>query len=139
MIEEIIRESKRPWKIFTLAIGLLLLIAGSFYYQAPDWDIAISFIMAIFTYLTAGWSMHVIVERRWRHWPLMLFFLWWCIDGCYALYWHFVDPEALAFMREANAPASFCLYLVCGLVWYWNGSTGEAVGTFKRVFRKLVG
>jgi hypothetical protein len=30
------REYLRPWKLATYAIGLLLLIAGSFYYQAPD-------------------------------------------------------------------------------------------------------
>ena len=115
-------EYMRPWKLATFAVGLLLLVAGSFYYRAPDWDIPVSVIMATFTYLTAGWSMRVIVERRWRHWPMMLFFTWWCVDGCYALYWSFVDPEALAFMREANAPASLSLYLCCGLVWFWNGS-----------------
>jgi hypothetical protein len=32
----------RPWKLCTLAIGIALLIAGSFYYQAPEWDIPIS-------------------------------------------------------------------------------------------------
>ena len=33
---EIWREIHRPWKLLTLAIGIFLLIAGSFYYQAPD-------------------------------------------------------------------------------------------------------
>lgn len=47
-------EQRRPWKIATLMIGLSLLVLGSFYYQAPDWDIPVSFIMAGFTYLTAG-------------------------------------------------------------------------------------
>lgn len=32
------REYLRPWKLFTLALGIGLLIAGSFYYRAPDWD-----------------------------------------------------------------------------------------------------
>jgi hypothetical protein len=36
------REYLRPWKLSTFAIGLSLLIAGSFYYQTPDWDIGIS-------------------------------------------------------------------------------------------------
>jgi hypothetical protein len=69
-------EQRRPWKIATLVIGLSLLIFGSFYYQAPDWDIPVSFIMAGFTYLTAGWSMHVIAERHWRKWPLMILCSW---------------------------------------------------------------
>ena len=69
-------ELRRPWKPFTLTVGIALLIAGSFVYQAPDWDTPISLIMAGFSYLTASWSMHVMVERRWRHWPLMLFLTW---------------------------------------------------------------
>ena len=65
-------ELLRPWKLFTLTIGISLLVMGSFYYQAPDWDIPISFIMAGFAYLSASWSMHVMVERQWKQWPLMV-------------------------------------------------------------------
>lgn len=118
-------EYRRPWKLGTLAIGLGLLVAGSFVYHAPDWDIPVSFLMAGFTYLTSGWSMHALVERRWRDWPLMALFAWWSVDGCYALYWSLKDPEALAWMRSANWPASLSLYAICGLVWYWNGSLQE--------------
>lgn len=120
-------EYKRPWKLVTLAIGIALLIIGSFYYQAPDWDIPISFIMALLAYLTASWSMHVLVERQWKYIPLMLFFTWLTVDGCYTFYWSIKDPVALAYMRSANAPASLCLYLMCGLVWYFRGSLKEFV------------
>ena len=67
-----LHELIRPWKLATLAIGVALLIVGAFYYQAPDWDIGISLIMAALAYLTAPWSMRVMVERQWRRWPLML-------------------------------------------------------------------
>jgi len=103
----------------------ILLIVGSYYYTAPDWDVPISLIMALFSYLSAGWSIHVMVERRWRDFPLMLFVTWWTVDGCYALYWYLTDPPALDFMRSANAPASLSLHWMCGLVWYWNGSLLE--------------
>lgn len=115
-------EYRRPWKLSTLGIGLVLLIVGSFYYRAPDWDIPISFIMATFAYLTASWSLHVIVERQWRQFPLMLFWTWFTVDGCYWIYWHFKDPAALALMRDVNFPASLSLYWMCGLVWYYPGS-----------------
>lgn len=105
------------WNLATLGIGIALLIGGSFYYQAPDWDIPISLIMAGFAYLTAAWSMQVMVQRVWRHWPLMLLATWWTVDGCYALYWSIQNPAALALMRDANWPASLALYWACGLVW----------------------
>jgi hypothetical protein len=120
-------ELLRPWKLFTLAIGFGLLVVGSFYDEAPDWDIPISFVMAGLSYLSASWSMHVMVERRWRRWPLMLLLTWFTVDGCYWLYWSWKNPAALELMRSANAPASLALYWMCGLVWFYRGSLKELV------------
>jgi hypothetical protein len=130
-ISIILDELARPWKIGTLAIGVVLLIWGSYHYTAPDWNIAVSLIMALFAYLTAGWTMHVMVERRWRDFPMMILATWWSVDGCYALYWYLKNPAVLDLMRTANAPASLCLYWMCGLVWYWNGSLKELVARLK--------
>lgn len=119
---EISPEYLRPWKLATLAVGVLLLILGSFYTPAPDWDIPISLIMAFFTYLTAPWSMRVLLERQWRYWPAMLFATWFSVDGCYALYWYFREPAVLALMRDVNFPASLSLYGMCGVLWLYRGS-----------------
>ena len=118
-------EYKRPWKLITLGIGIGLLVVGSFYYEAPDWDIPISLIMAILAYLTAPWSLRVIVERRWALWPAMLLATWFSVDGSYWLYWHFKNPVALDLMRDANFLASLSLYFICGLVWFYHGSLGQ--------------
>ena len=118
-------EYARPWKLVTLALGVALLIAGSFYYPAPDWDIPISLIMAVLAYLTAPWSLRVILERRWRHWPAMLFATWFTVDGSYWLYWHFKNPAALDLMRAANFPASLALYGLCGALWLYRGTLRE--------------
>jgi hypothetical protein len=115
-------EYTRPWKLGTLAIGIGLLICGAFYYEAPDWDIPVSLIMASLTYLSAPWSMRVILERRWQLWPAMLFATWFTVDGCYAIYWHFKNPAALDLMREANFPASLSLYGLCGIIWMYQGT-----------------
>lgn len=112
----------RPWKLFTLAAGIALLVVGARMRIAPDWDIPISLIMATLAYLTAPWSLRVLLERRWRLLPLALFFAWFTVDGCYALYWHFMDPAALALMRAYNFPASLALYGLCGLLWLYRGS-----------------
>ncbi len=118
-------EYLRPWKLASLSLGIALLVIGSFYYRAPDWDIPISIIMALLAYLAAPWSLHVIVERRWRFWPAMLFVTWFSVDGSYWLYWRFKNPVALDLMRDANFAASLCLYGFCGLVWFYRGSLGQ--------------
>jgi hypothetical protein len=113
-----------------------LLVLGAFYYEAPDWDIPISLIMAVLAYLCAPWSLRVIVERRWRHWPAMLFLTWFTVDGSYWLYWHFKNPVALEHMRDANFLASLSLYGICGLIWFYRGSLRQMYSEADR-FRLL--
>lgn len=136
-LKENMTEYLRPWKLFTLAIGIALLIFGSFYYSAPDWDIPISFIMAILAYLTAPWSLRVILERQWRRWPVMLFVTWFTVDGCYAIYWSLKDPVALEMMRSANFPASLSLYGMCGILWLYRGSVGQLFSDVRSQYRLL--
>lgn len=130
-------EYLRPWKLTTLAAGIALLIIGSFYYDAPDWDIPISFIMAILTYLTAPWSLRVILDRQWRLWPVMLLATWFTVDGCYAIYWSLKDPVALEMMRSANFPASLALYGMCGILWLYQGSIGQLFSDVKSQYKML--
>ena len=120
-------EYFRPWKLISLAVGVALLIAGSFYYNAPDWDIPISLIMAALAYLTAPWSIRILLERKWRLLPLMLLATWFTVDGSYWIYWHFKNPVALEMMREANFFASLALYGMCGVIWLHRGSLKELV------------
>ena len=136
---EILAEYTRPWKVFTLLVGIALLILGSFFYGAPDWDIPISFIMAIFAYLTAPWSMRVLLERKWRLWPVMLFFTWFTVDGCYAIYWHFKNPVVLELMRSVNFPASLSLYGMCGIVWLYRGTLRQLASEIQNRFPLLRG
>ena len=136
---EALSELIRPWKLATLAMGIALLIVGRFYYQAPDWDVPISLIMALVAYATASWSMHVMVERQWKNWLSMLVVTWFAVDGCYWLYWRWQDPVALEMMREANAPASLSLYWMCGLVWYFRGTVREYFGFVQTQWCRLRG
>lgn len=126
------REYARPWKLASLGAGIALLIAGSIYMPAPDWDIPISLIMATFTYLTAPSSMRALLERRWAQWPVAAFATWFSVDGCYALYWYFRDPAALELMRSASFPASLGLYGTCGVIWLYRGSLAELYAESRR-------
>ena len=131
-----LNEYKRPWKLFSLFCGLSLLIAGSFYYEAPDWDVPISVLMAFFAYTTAPWSLRVFVKREWKKVPLALFLTWLSVDGCYWLYWRAQDPDALTLMRDANFLASLTLYGFCGLAWYYHGSLVELLADAKAALSK---
>ena len=121
-----------------LLLRVALLIAGAFYYEAPDWDIPISLIMASLAYLTAPWSLRVVVECRWRAFPAMLFATWFTVDGCYWLYWRYKNPVALELMRDANFLASLALYGMCGLVWYYRGTLRELVSDARAMALKKV-
>lgn len=124
-------EYARPWKLMTLLLGVALLILGSFYYQAPDWDIPISLIMAFLTYLTAPWSLRVILERRWMLWPAMLLATWFTVDGSYWIYWNFKNPIVLDLMRGANFLPSLSLYAMCGVIWLYRGSLRQLLSEFR--------
>lgn len=134
---EPLREYLRPWKLFSFACGVALLIAGAYYYEAPDWDVPISLIMASLAYLTASWSMRVLLERRWRHWPAAALATWFTVDGSYWLYWRTVDPRALELMRDANWPASLSLYWLCGVIWLYRGSLSELLADITRAVRTV--
>lgn len=127
------KEYLRPWKLFTLACGLGLLIFGAFHYQAPDWDVPISFIMAGLAYLAAPWSLRVFLERRWKSMPVALFATWFTVDGCYWLYWQHKNPAALDMMRDANFFASLSLYGICGVLWLYRGSMRDLINDLRTI------
>jgi glucan phosphoethanolaminetransferase (alkaline phosphatase superfamily) len=132
----ILGEYLRPWKLVTFMLGTTALVVGAFHYEAPDWDVGISLVMAILAYLTAPWSLRTLLERRWRMLPYALFFVWFSVDGSYAIYWHFRNPAALALMREANFAASLALYGMCGVVWLYRGTLRQLLEAARAIVRK---
>lgn len=129
-------EYTRPWKLATLAIGIALLVAGAYYYEAIDWDVPLSFIMAGLAYLFAPWSLRAVVERRWAQWPGMLLATWFTVDGSYWLYWNLKNPTALELMREANFFASLSLYGMCGVLWFYRGSLSSLLTEAAELIRR---
>lgn len=129
-------EYVRPWKLFSLLCGIVLLLIGARYSGLPDWDVTVSLVMAVPAYFTAPCSLRVVLERRWKQLPLALFWTWFTVDGTYVAYWYLVDPAALMY-RPANALASSALYAACGLVWLHRGSMMSVVSNAATMFRDL--
>lgn len=101
----------------TLGIGLFLLVAGAFYYDQPDWDLGVSFLMGVLTYLTAPWGLRVVKAIRWKMFPLVILFYWVSVDGGYIFYNTYVGRPVTPELRQANFFASSLLYFLCGLIW----------------------
>lgn len=117
-------EYIRPWKLATLALGIGILILGAFYYQLRDWDIMLSILMGIMTYITAPKAVHAFLHPTFMGISGSL--AWWIItvDVSYVMYNSFMG-NAEYIVREENFFASSCLYWICGIVWAYNGSLKE--------------
>jgi uncharacterized protein len=114
-----LHELLRPWKLATLAIGVGLMIAGVFYYKISDWDVGISIVMPVLTYITAPWCVRVFLGRHFRLYPAALFWTWFTVDGIYWFYHRFVGNEML---RAENLSTSTPLFLLMGCFWLYRGS-----------------
>lgn len=113
-----LHELLRPWKLATLAIGVGLMIAGVFYYRISDWDVGISIVMPVLTYITAPWCVRVFLGRHFRLYPAALFWTWFTVDGIYWFYHRFVGNEML---RAENFTTSTPLFLLMGCFWLYRG------------------
>ena len=109
------RELVRPWRLAALAVGLGILIAGSHLTPSTDWDYPICFIMGLWAYVFAPWTVRAIVYLDWKRLPLAWLFAWAGIDGVYSLYWWLRGFDALQVFRGPNIVYSAPLYFIFGL------------------------
>lgn len=109
------RELVRPWRLAALAVGLGILIAGSHLTPSADWDYPICFIMGLWAYVFAPWTVRAIVYLDWKRLPLAWLFAWAGIDGVYSLYWWLRGFDALQAFRGPNIVYSAPLYFIFGL------------------------
>lgn len=123
------RELFRPWKLLSFAIGMAWLLYGATHYEIGDWDVGISLIMGVLTYLFAPWTVFTIANAlRYRRprWPLRivgaLVPALFTVDTVYVLY-HTLAGNPI--YREANFPASASLYFLCGAIWWYRGSLSD--------------
>lgn len=123
------KELIRPWKIFSFAIGMSWWLYGALNYGIADWDVGISLIMGVLTYLMAPWSIYIILSAirnrpKYWMWHILGALLAWLfvVDWIYMLYHMAMGNQTF---REANFYASSALYFLAGTIWLYRGSLKE--------------
>lgn len=124
-----LRELRRPWKLASFAIGMGWLLYGALFYGIGDWDVGVSLVMGIGTYLSAPWAVHVIAcacrdrpPRAWLHVPGALAVAVLVVDTSY-LAWHAAMGNPT--FRAENFRASIILYFLAGMLWQYHGSVAD--------------
>lgn len=131
------RELVRPWKLFTFGISMSWLLYGALFYNVQDWDVGVTLLMGILTYLLAPWSVYIIysaIKYRPKHWyfHIMTALVAWLfvVDWIYMLYHTIMGNQTL---REANFYTSTPLYFMAGIVWFYRGSLKDLLNNIRRL------
>lgn len=136
-------ELLRPWKLFSLGVGMSWLLYGAYNYSISDWDIGISLIMGGLAYLCAPWSVRIILyhlQYRPRFWVLWiisaLLVSWFVVDGIYVFYHTAMGNQML---RIENFYASSALYFLAGAIWLYSGSLRDLFINIRALFQNPPG
>lgn len=117
------RALVNPWRLLSLVVGLLLLIAGSILLPYEDWDIPICFVMGLPAYVLAPWAFRKVYYFRWKWWPVVGLVFWFTVDATYSAYWWWRGFPALEEFRPANFFYCTPIFWVAGFVWNVNVKT----------------
>lgn len=111
------RELVNPWRLASLVVGLLLLVAGSIGLPSDDWDLGICFVMGLPAYVLAPWAFRQVFYFRWKWWFAAALAFWFSVDGTYWLYWGLKGFYALEPFRPANFFYCTPIFWIAGFIW----------------------
>jgi hypothetical protein len=113
------------------------LFYGALNYGIGDWDVGVTILMGVLTYLMAPWSVYIIlsaIRYRPRYWYLHIIAALiaglFVVDWVYMLYHTIVGNQTY---RAANFYASAPLYFIAGSVWLYRGSLKELITNIKKL------
>jgi len=133
------REWFRPWKLVIFALSMEALLYGALFYSIPDWDVGVTLLMGVPTYLCAPWCVNTL-QSAVRYQPPGW---WWKIPVALGLAYVIVDPVYWVYhslagnptFREENFKVSYPLFFLAGFAWWYCGSLRELWAELRWVFR----
>lgn len=131
-------ELFRPWKLITFSMALGFYIWGAFFYRLPTWDVPVSIIMSLLTYIFAPWVVKTLLylyEDRPKQWKSKLFVCllvtYICASGSYELYHMTIGIGYHPPTYWQNLYYSTLLFLAAGLFWKFEGTAGQLLKLLK--------
>ena len=139
------KELMRPWKLLTFAFALSYYIWGAYHYKCPTWDVPVSIIMSVLTYIFAPWvvkSAYYLIQKRPKHWIRGLFIcagvLYACASGSYELYnwWNlgYWPPPTY----WVNLYYSSLIFFAAGMFWRFEGTFRALLNILIMDIRRLL-
>lgn len=121
----VITEYFRFWKLMGLCLTICFLIIGSIIFKLPDWDIPISIIMALLTYILSPISLWLLLNLKNQTLLTKIIktiisscFCWLTVDFIYCSYNNYFYHH---YYRESNFIVSFVLYWISSLFLGYSG------------------
>lgn len=129
-------ELLRPWKLASFLVAMAALLYGALNFGIGDWDVGVTLLMGVETYVLAPWAVRVIgsalryrPRRWWLHALLALTVAVFVVDTSYTLY-HTLAGNRMD--RRGNFLASFPLFFLAGTCWLYRGSLRELYGDIRQ-------
>ena len=138
------KELLRPWKLIIFSIALGYYIWGVYHYKCQTWDVPVSIIMSVLTYLFAPWtikSLYYIIPKRPKYWfwklLICMVVIYACASGSYELYnwWHlgYWPPPTY----WVNLWYSSCAFIAAGMIWKFEGTFRKLRSSLSTDFKKI--
>ncbi len=131
-IKKYTKELLRPWKLATFSVALSYYVWGAHYYRMPTWDVPVSVIMSLLTYVFAPWVVnllfYLIKERPKKSgWKLIACFLvtYICASGSYEVYHMTVGIGFHPPTYWVNLYYSTLIFIAAGMFWRFEGTLWE--------------
>lgn len=136
-----LRNLFRPWKLVTFALGTAFFVWGAGYFDAPTWDVGVSWLMSVLCYLLAPFAMDLgiaALRDRGLHWRAKLCasaaLIYFIASGSYEIY-NTIRMGEHPYTYWYNLWFSVPVTIIAGIVWRYDGSLRDFLDDMRKASR----